>query len=88
MKYKIFYEDTLIGILEIDEKNQYKYTPDEEGTDLKRNEISIFPELLDKYDEQKPIALFKSRIKDAEYFGNTDVISKQTDPFKLVKVNN
>ena len=86
-KYEIFYEDTKIGVLEINDKNQHKYTPDSNGIEKVREEISIFYEMLIKSDWREPIPFFENRIKDAKRFSQEKMISNQTDPFRMVMVS-
>ena len=85
MKYAVFYQDTKIGILEINEKGQHKYTPDVVGTEAVKDRIAIFYEMLNKTEWRDPIPFFENRIRDAKKFSSDDVISKQTDSFKMVK---
>ena len=46
MKYVVFYKDIKIGVLEINNKGQHRYTPDKMGIQKVREEISIFYEML------------------------------------------
>ena len=85
MKYKIFFEETQIGVLEINEKGQYKYTPDEEGTEKVKNSISIFYEMLVASDWRDPIPFFQNRINDEKRFKQEDEISNQTDSFRMIR---
>lgn len=83
-KYKIFYKNVKIGVLQINDKGQYKYTPDQVGTEQVKDNISIFYEMLVESDWRDPIPFFENRIKDAERFDQEKNISNQTDSFKLI----
>ncbi len=86
MTYTVFYRETKIGILEINDKGQHKYTPDIEGVKTVKSSISIFHELLEKSDWREPIPVLKNHIEDARKFSQHSYISNQTDDFILVKV--
>ena len=84
-KYIVFCDKIKIGVLEINDQNQYRYTPNTKGTKKAKTSISLFDELLEKSDWRTPIPLFKNRIEDAKRFSQEDCISNQTDDFVLVK---
>lgn len=42
MKYIVSYNNIEIGVLEINKKNQYKYTPNEKLTTEVKEKISLF----------------------------------------------
>lgn len=84
MKYIVFYKDTRIGVLEINDKNQHRYTPDMNGVEKVKDSISIFYEMLIESDWREPIPFFENRIKDAMRFSQEKDISNQTDPFRMV----
>lgn len=85
MRYAVFYQDTKIGTLEINAEGKHKYTPDSEGTQLVKNSISIFYEMISGTDWRDPIPFFENRIKDSKRFGNEEIIARNTDFFKLIK---
>ncbi len=85
MKYIVFYKDTKIGVLEINDKGQHKYTPDEIGTQEVKDSISLFYEILTETEWREPIPFFENRIKDAKRFSQENDISNQTDAFRLIK---
>ena len=85
MKYKVFYQKTKIGVLEINEKNQYKYTPDVKGTQKVKKSIEIFYEMLVASDWRDPIPFFQNRISDATRFSQEKDIKNQTDPFRMIR---
>lgn len=88
MKYIVSYNNIEIGVLEINKKNQYKYTPNEKLTTEVKEKISLFPELLVQSEWGKPIPIFENRIRDAKSFSQEKDISTQTDLFQLVLVDN
>lgn len=59
MKYRIFYNNIEIGVLEINKKNQYKYTPNEKLTTEVKEKISLFPELLVQSEFGKTTPIFE-----------------------------
>ena len=85
MQYKVFYQKTKIGVLEINEKNQYKYTPDVKGTQKVKKSIEIFYEMLVASDWRDPIPFFQNRISDATRFSQEKDIKNQTDPFRMIR---
>lgn len=87
MKYNIFYKDTKIGVLEINEIGQHRYTPDDTGIKEFKESLSIFYELLVPTDWREPIPFFENRIRDAKRFSQENDISNQTDLFRMVKIN-
>ena len=86
MVYKVFYKSSEIGVLEINDSNQYKYTPDEAGTHLVKNQISFIKDLLKKSDWGAPIPFFKVRIDNAKRFSKENDISSHTDHFRMLRV--
>ena len=86
MKYEVFYKATKIGVLEINDLNQYKYTPDKEGTLLVKEQISAINELMQESDWREPIPFFKIRIDNAKMFSKENDISSHTDHFRMVKI--
>lgn len=87
MKYIVFYKETKIGVLEINDKGQHKYTPDDTGTKKVKESISIFYELLVASDWREPIPFFENRIRDAKRFAKENDISNQTDSFRMLRVD-
>lgn len=87
MKYNVFYKDIKIGVLEINEKGQHKYTPDETGIQKVKESISIFYEILVQTDWREPIPFFENRIRDAKRFSQENDISNQTDSFRMIKID-
>ena len=86
VKFLIYCKDIEIGLLEVNEKGQHKYTPNEEGVARVKDEIHLIHEMLKKSDWRNPIPFFEERIENASRF-SLDVISYHTDSFKMVKVS-
>ncbi len=86
ISYKIFYEDILIGFLDIKE-GLYKYTPEFDGILKIKSKVSLIPEMLVKSDWQTPIPFFQNRIKNATKFSNQNDITTHTDLFRMIKCN-
>ena len=87
MKYNVFYKDTKIGVLEINEVGQHRYTPDATGIQEMKESLSIFYELLVPTDWRDPIPFFENRIRDAKRFSQENDIRNQTDSFRMIKVD-
>jgi len=87
MKYNIFYKEILIGVLEINEKGKYRYTPNVEGVDKVKNEISLIHEMLEASDWKEPIPFFKNRIDNAKRFSHENDITTHKDYFRMLMEN-
>lgn len=85
MKYKVFYDTTEIGVLEINSKGKHRYTPNEAGLEEVKNKISLSNELQVESDWRDPIPFFKERLDNASGF-QCDVIAYHTDLFRLLKM--
>lgn len=85
MKYKIFYDTTEIGVLEINTDGKYRYTPNMEGVEEVKNRVSLSYDLMEKSDWRDPISFFKERLDNASGF-QSDVIAYHTDLFRMVKM--
>ena len=83
IKYIIFYKEIQIGILEINEKNQYKYTPDDKGIETIKNEVPLIHEITEVSDWREPIPFFKNRIDNAKRFNREKDITTHTDWFRM-----
>ncbi len=83
-KYRIFQHDVEIGLLEINEKGQHRYTPVEEQMESIKKACRLFPELYTKSDWREPIPVLQNRINDASRFGQEKDITNQTDSFRLL----
>ncbi len=84
MKYEIYCKNTLIGVLEINSDGQYKYTPNNEGVEVAKKEVSLIHEMQVKSDWREPIPFFKNRIDNAKRFSDGKIIAYHTDPFKMI----
>lgn len=85
MKYIVFYGQTEIGVLEINSKGMYRYTPNMEGVEEVKDKISLSNELQVKSEWRDPIPFFKERLDNASGF-QSDVIAYHTDLFRMVKM--
>ncbi len=83
-KYSIFYKQTQIGVLEINEKGLYKYTPELNVLEKVKKETSLTHEMLESSGWRKPIPFFKNRIENAKRFSNME-IGYHTDNFRMIK---
>lgn len=87
MRYRIFYKDVEIGILEISEDgNQHKNTPNPDGIVLVKDYAPLTKKMLEGTNGwEKAIPFFKNRIEDAKRFSREEYITKHTDSFRMVK---
>lgn len=83
-KYSILYKSTKIGVLEINEKGQYKYTPDLTAVEKVKNDVSLIHDMLESSDWRDPIPFFKNRIENAKRFSDVE-IGYHTDNFMMIK---
>lgn len=88
MKYTIFYDEVKIGVLEINERGQHKYTPDENGVEQVKDKVLLMHDMLEKTDWRDPIPFFENRIENAKRFSHENDIYSHTDCFRMVKENN
>ena len=88
MNYTIFYKETKIGVLEINENGEHRYTPDIKGVESVKNEVMLMHDMLEKTDWREPIPFFKNRIENAKRFSNESEITSHTDCFRMVKEAN
>ena len=87
-EYKIYYKRNLIGILVRDtKKKKHRYTPEKEISPNVREQLKMFPELLENSQEwSEPIPVLENRIRDARRFGQIKNIANQTDGFRIKKI--
>lgn len=84
-RYKVFFKDTLLGILEVDENNKHKFTTNEEGVNAAKEETVLIVEIVNGTDGfVDPIPFFENRLKNAERLG-LDEIRYHTDYFVIKK---
>lgn len=83
-KYNFYWNRILLGVLEIDEHNQYRYQKDMHNQleASKSGMVTYF--LPDSQDFGEPISFFEKRLKNAN--GEEKVIRYFTDEFWLEKV--
>lgn len=83
-EYEVFYQDTLIGILEVhNETGKHKYTPNEKGVEATKDNachIRVMIEGTNGFED--PIPFFDNRLSNGERLGLT-VINYQTDKYTL-----
>ena len=84
MKYNIFYKDVKIGVLEINDEGKHKYTPDDNGVETIKDDVSLF--LLEKTEWTDPIPFFQNRINDAKKFSHEEDIRSHSAFFRMVKI--
>ena len=86
LKYQVFYKEIEIGLLEVNENGQYRYTANSEAVESIKNEVPLIPEMLEGTEWVDPIPFFKERIDNGGRFDLT-VIQYHTDFFRMVKEN-
>ena len=85
MKYQIFYKEIEIGLLEVNETGQHRYTANSEAVQKIKEEVPLIPEMLNGTDWREPIPFFEERILNASRF-DLAVIQYHTDLFKMVQL--
>lgn len=86
MKFEVYCNNTLIGVLEINKEGKYKYTPNQDGIKIAKIEASLSFEMLEESGWREPIPFFKNRIENAERFSEGEFISYHTDPFVMHRI--
>lgn len=85
--YDIYYKDVCIGLLEINERGQHRYTPIAEGIGKVEEIVPLDNHMTNYKDWGEPIPIWKNKIARAKRFGHEEVISSHTDCFRLVIVH-
>lgn len=87
MRYRIFYEDVEIGMLEVSEDgNQHNYTPNPKGIVLVKNYAPLTKKMLEGTNGwEEAIPFFKNRIENARRFSHEKYIDKHTDNIRMLK---
>lgn len=87
MRYRIFYGDVEIGMLEVSEDgNQHSYTPNLNGIVLVKDYAPLTKKMLEGTNSwEEAIPFFKNRIEDAKRFSHDEYITKHTDNIRMVK---
>ncbi|MCD8341435.1 MAG: hypothetical protein LUC87_04670 [Clostridiales bacterium] len=80
--YRIFYWGLEIGLLEINEQGQHRYTPIPETT--QQLSLAPFRVLETGQDWGPPIPLLQNRINNARRFHTEQDITSVTDHFRLL----
>ena len=86
MKYLVFYKNVEIGVLEINDLGQHKYTPNPTGVLSVKDQISAINELMLESEWREPIPFFKIRIDNAKRFSKENDIKSHTDHFRMVRI--
>lgn len=82
IKYEFYYQDVLLGYLEICD-GQHRFLPVEEAVAKISREVPLIPEVQHGRDWGKPIPFFKERIENATRFGMEKCIRYHTDLFMM-----
>ena len=89
IKYNVFYKETRIGKLYINEEGQYKYTADQvaikEVEDAEN--VCIYADARNSRDWGGPIAFFDSRIENCKRFGEVDTVKYPNSDYCFIKDN-
>ena len=87
MRYRIFYEDIEIGMLEISaDGNQHKYIPNPDGIALIKDYAPLTRKMVEGTNGWEPaIPFFRNRIEDAKRFSHDECITKHTDNIRMVR---
>lgn len=87
MRYRIFYKDVEIGVLEVSaDGNQHKYTPNLDGIVLVKDHAPLSKRMLEGTQGwEDAIPFFKNRIEDAKRFAHEEDITKHTDNIRMLK---
>ncbi|MCI9039575.1 MAG: hypothetical protein HFJ29_06890 [Clostridia bacterium] len=87
MRYRIFYEDIEIGMLEISaDGNQHKYTPNPDGIALVEDHAPLTRKMVEGTNGWEPaIPFFRNRIEDAKRFSHDECITKHTDNIRMIR---
>ena len=87
MRYRIFYEDVEIGMLEVSaDGSQHKYTPNPDGIVLVKDYAPLTKKMLEGTNGwEEAIPFFKNRIENARRFSHEKYIDKHTDNIRMLK---
>lgn len=89
IKYNVFYKESRIGKLYINEDGQYKYVADE--ADIKEVEtkenVCIYADARNSRDWGEPIAFFDSRIENCKRFGEVNKVKYPNSDYYFIKDN-
>lgn len=67
-KYIVSYKGLEIGVLEVNEKGQHRYTPNIKNLKTVKKDVGIIYELFEPSGWRDPIPFFHNRIQDAKRF--------------------
>ena len=87
MRYRIFYEDVEIGMLEVSaDVNQHKYNTNPDGIVFVNEYAPLTKKMLEGTNNwEEAIPFFKNRIEDAKRFSHEECIAKHPDNIRMVK---
>ena len=87
-KYEVYYEDVLLGILEINDEEKHKFIKNDSGVEQTKDKACHIKEILTGTEEfVDPIPFFLNRVRNGERLG-IKVINYQTDKYVLKLVEN
>lgn len=87
IKYDVYYKETKIGKLYINEKGEYKYTTIKENIQEIEKTDKIFIDAKTDRDFGKPIAFFDARIENCKKFGQEDKVQYPNSEYYFIKDN-
>ncbi len=82
--YTILCKDIVIGKLQIDDQNRYRYLPREEGIRVVEQNFPLLNDFKKEHDWGEPIPFFQNKIRNASRFGRELDIGSFTDPFRMI----
>lgn len=85
MKYTVFCEGTEIGVLEINDDGQHRYTPNSKGVEAVKDKVALIHEMQVKTEWGNPIPFFKNRLENAARFNREEEVYSHTDLFRMIK---
>ena len=92
IKYNVYYKETRIGILYIDEaeENSYCYVADKKAIEdvEKKENVLIIADARSDRRFGEPIPFFESRIENCKRFGFEDVVKYPNSDYYFVRDNN
>lgn len=86
-QYKIFYKDTVIGILSVDDDYKYCYEPDFDEVEKVKGKACLLRVMEEGTNGifGEPIPFFQERLRYMKLW-NLDVIGYHTDYFTIKKI--
>lgn len=89
IKYDVYYGETHIGRLYINEEGQYKYVADMDGIKKaeEKEDIVIIADARNDRDWGTPIAFFDNRIETCKKIGETETVRYPNSEYCFIKDN-